>query len=178
MKGRIKALSVTLALSVAAIGTVLYSSCSRDKCSGIVCAYDGVCDNGVCICEAGYEGNQCETINRDRYEGTWVVKETGTRSTAINYSIVIQDGPTTPQIRIKNFRNFLTDQVIASVVGDTMTIEPQVVNGYTLEGVGYFAPNLYYANHGYMELRYSITDPAGLNDNFGLDSGMVAELHK
>jgi hypothetical protein len=41
---------------------VAYTSCRKtDECAGMVCKNGGICNNGICKCPAGYEGNTCET---------------------------------------------------------------------------------------------------------------------
>ncbi len=53
---------------------VLFSSCNSNRCEGIDCQNDGICDFGECVCETGFYGDFCETAWIDKflgfYEGT------------------------------------------------------------------------------------------------------------
>ena len=49
--------------------TVLFPSCSdSDACEGIICEYDGECDNGDCI---------CVDLTENFLVGTWDLSSTG-----------------------------------------------------------------------------------------------------
>lgn len=47
-----------------------------DACEGIVCMNDGICENGACACEAGYEGSLCETLSRAKLLGSYTTELT------------------------------------------------------------------------------------------------------
>lgn len=40
----------------------LFSSCSSDPCEEVICV-NGACDDGICACEEGYTGAQCDEID-------------------------------------------------------------------------------------------------------------------
>jgi len=45
--------------------SVTMGSCKKetqqqDPCDGIICLNGGICVNGVCVCDTGYSGTQCE----------------------------------------------------------------------------------------------------------------------
>src|SRR5579872_3463402 len=50
---------------------VLYSSCNKNKCQGVVCQHLGSCDGGTCFCITGYEGAHCEQLMRDKFLFTY-----------------------------------------------------------------------------------------------------------
>jgi len=63
--------------------TILFSvamtqSCGDDanSCDTIVCLNDGICDNGTCACEPGYEGTLCATLSRAKLIGSYTYDET------------------------------------------------------------------------------------------------------
>lgn len=45
------------------------SSC-KDPCKDINCN-DGVCLEGTCLCDDGYEGVNCEKLEREKFVGSW-----------------------------------------------------------------------------------------------------------
>ena len=59
----LKFLSVALTL-------FLITSCA-DPCKDVSCSDNGACDEGTCLCEAGYEGTSCETESRAKFLGEW-----------------------------------------------------------------------------------------------------------
>ena len=62
---------LTSAFFLAIIGTVFYTSCEQDKCTGITCYNGGSCNNGVCSCPTGYEGPTCSTMVITRFLGAY-----------------------------------------------------------------------------------------------------------
>jgi hypothetical protein len=45
------------------------SSCERNACNNVTCFNGGSCNKGICRCELGYEGPQCQTLSTSRYIG-------------------------------------------------------------------------------------------------------------
>ena len=178
MKARLHAILSTTLITLGSFTAILYTSCQQNKCNGIVCAYQGTCNNGVCTCLPGYEGPQCETVNADRYVDTWQVDEDGTLSNETFYSVTIQAGPAANQVRINGMRGFFTQPVVATIQADTMTIYTQIINGYTIQGTGRLTNSTKYGDHGELDVRYSVKDPSGQTDDFGLDTGKVSIWHK
>src|SRR5690606_37217724 len=127
MKARFKTILFSALGAMTVFSAVTISSCNEDKCKAIVCAYNGVCKDGQCLCPPGYEGNQCEVITRERYLGVWTVTEDGTYSNAAQYPVDVVAGPNISELRIKNFRNSFVDEISAFVTGDTITIPEQKV---------------------------------------------------
>ncbi len=178
MKARFKIVMLSAFSALTAFTAVTFSSCKEDKCKAIVCAYGGVCSDGMCLCQSGYEGNQCETVTRQRYLGVWHVTEDGTYSTATQYSLSVAPGPNITELRIKNFRNSFVDEVQAFVKGDTVTIPNQVVNNQTVRGFGYIVDDKYYGTNGKIILRYLVRSQDGITDDYGLDGGDASLWNK
>ena len=63
------ALSILLAVSI--FCTLWYSSCSKDACKGVTCVNFGTCGGGLCVCDSGTGGNNCEVIYRNLYTNTY-----------------------------------------------------------------------------------------------------------
>lgn len=171
MKSTLRTIFVSATLALSAFTAVTLTSCTEDKCKGIACAYGGTCTEGKCNCPAGYEGPQCETVNNVRFMGDWYVKEDGTRSNAAQYTVSVEGDGDPTRIKITNFRNLLHTVVKGTVKGDTLTIAQQTIDGYTIQGWGILTEDLHYGEHGRMTLWYSLTDPMGVVDDFGLADG-------
>ncbi len=169
MKSTLRSLIVSATLAFSAFAAVTFSSCTEDKCKGIVCAYGGNCNDGACVCPTGYEGPQCETVNRDYYKGIWKVNEDGTRSNAAQYDVAIETTGDVPNLKMTNFRNYLTMNVAAHVKGDTLTIDRQSVNNTTVEGWGVIDKDVYYGDHGLMMMYYYVIYPDGTRDDYGFN---------
>ncbi len=170
-------LSAFATLSV--FSTVLFSSCKSEPCDDIICAYGGVCDDGSCKCQAGYEGTHCETLTYTKYEGIWYVTEDGTFSGPTQYSISIVKGGKMNEIRIKNFYNKFTNDVIAEVTGTKLTIRKQSpLAGWYVEGYGELTPTSYYSQHASIKLYYNVIDDFGKKNDFGTADGNPSEYVK
>lgn len=171
MKARFKTIVLSALGAISIFSTVTYTSCNEDKCKGIVCAYGGVCTDGECLCPTGYEGPQCEVVNRKRYLGNWKVTENGSITDAAQYTIVVEEGDNITELRLKNFRNRLTTPVKAYVQGDTLYIPQQVVEDHTIQGSGLLKFGPHYGKSGVLTVRYKVIEPNTNVDDFGVDSG-------
>lgn len=57
-------------LGVAAIATIGMVSCTVDECKDVDCGDNGTCLAGVCVCDLGYTGTNCDTEERAAFIGT------------------------------------------------------------------------------------------------------------
>ncbi len=143
---------------------LFFTACNGDKCKTVVCAYDGVCNNGTCTCKSGYEGTNCETLTRDKFTGNWSVFEKGSTTLASQYVVSIQPTGTIPtNVVINNFYNFFTSPVNAYVVGDSLYIPNQQLQGKVIFGVGAISSNTTYGEYGTLTVSYEVIDTATLN---------------
>lgn len=170
MNVRLRSFLLTAFVVTAGFSAVTYTSCTEDKCKAIVCANGSSCSDGICICPSGYEGPQCETVNRDRFKGVWNVHEDGSYSKEANYPVTIENGNGVTQVVIKNFNNYFPQNINARVKGDTMYIDPQVQSGSEVKGIGYLTEDKYYGKNGRLVLKYQVTTGA-IVDNYGLEPG-------
>jgi hypothetical protein len=169
MNTRLRSVLLSASLVIAGFSAVTFTSCQEDKCKAIVCANGSVCNEGYCLCPSGYEGPRCETVNRDRFLGIWNVKEDGSISAPAQYTVVISKGDAITQVKMKNFRNFYTEDLVGTVKGDTVNFQ-QTLNGSQVQGTGYLADDPFYGLNGRMTVRYKITTPTGQTDDYGLEN--------
>lgn len=182
MKARLKTIVLSALGALSVFSAVTISSCTEDKCKAIACAYGGVCSDGKCLCPSGYEGPQCETVNRTRYLGTWIVTENGSITDAAQYTMSIEKGDNITEVRIKNLRNLFTEDVRAFVKADTLYIPLQTITTknqpYTVVGSGIITSDKYYGDYGRLVVKYKVTDVNGLVDDFGVDGGDASLWNK
>ena len=114
------------------------ASCRGDKCSSIICANGGVCDNGNCTCSAGYQGASCQTISRTAWLGNWSFFEKGSTAESQQYSMSIQAGNSNiNNITFTNFLNYFSVPVSGYVVNNNLFIPNQQLQGSSVQGTGY-----------------------------------------
>lgn len=64
----------TLVIAFAALGVFSLQSCDPDPCKDVTCG-NGVCLEGTCLCEDGYDGTDCNILIRSVFTGTYIVAE-------------------------------------------------------------------------------------------------------
>lgn len=47
-------------LSLCMLAAIIFTSCTKDNCKGVLCQNGGTCMQGSCQCPTGYYGNFCE----------------------------------------------------------------------------------------------------------------------
>lgn len=162
-------------------GAVTYTSCKRDKCKEITCAFGAACVEGTCYCATGYEGTQCEKLIRAKFTGTWSATEAGTQTLTEEYPLDVEEGTEINKVKIRNFNNRFGPgmEINAIVSGDTMYIPRQSLDAKVVEGRGYLVPSKYYQEHSEMVVHYYVYDSAtGKTNDFGWDFGKPAEWLK
>lgn len=50
---------------------MLAMACSSDPCTDSSCGDHGTCIDGACMCDEGYEGDNCEREEREKFLGEW-----------------------------------------------------------------------------------------------------------
>ena len=163
MKKKSGILFISCCIVAAAFFSAVYSSCNRDQCKSIVCANNGVCNRGECICPTGYGGTNCETVLRQKFLGKWTVFEKGSTTVQAQYPITIKEGQRITDVQIVNFNNQFKTNVIATVGGqngDSLFITDQQVQDKFVLGVGYIATSTTYGQFGTISMRYEVIDSA------------------
>jgi len=118
--------SVRFAFLVSVGLIALFVGCSTpNPCSGIDCLNYGLCNDGECLCLAGYEGTVCDTISRDRILGSYVATQNCNQDEPFTYQMFIAAGPqSVSDLIIGNFGNGVIG-VHATLNGDYITIPQQ-----------------------------------------------------
>ncbi len=161
--------------------SLFYVSCSRtsidsNKCHAIACAHGGICNDGVCMCPSGYEDANCATTTRDKFTGTYNVTETGTVTGFRQYTLSISNDPNSiTGVLINNCYNYFSSAVRATVVGDTITIPNQQLNGHIVFGTGRIYSDSLALPYHRISIAYEVIDSASGNrivDDFGYYSSL------
>lgn len=133
--------------------TIAISSCKVDACKDVVCLNGGVCDEGDCLCEPGYEGFNCETEQRSAFIGDYTVEETCNLG-SFSYSITMSANSTEgTEITLNNFGDF-GFSIIGIVDGTTVTFTDQPGTGSTINGSGEL-------ENGVLIINYTLVTSAG-----------------
>ncbi len=171
MKVHFNSIVISAFSTIAVIGSLMYLSCNRDKCKTIVCAHDGVCNQGACTCPSGYGGINCETVLRQKFLGNWQVFEKGSTTNAATYVISIVNGTNITDVQIFYFYNYFTQPVkgyIGGKNGDTLFVPNQQLMGKLIFGVGNIFTNTSYGQFGSINMCYEVVDTAtNIPNDFG-----------
>ena len=168
-----KKILITTLATLLVLTTVLFNACKPDKCEQVSCAYSGVCKDGNCICQVGYEGEHCETITRDKFKGVWNINEDGTLAPPAQYTTSIEEGAQINEVAIKGFLNFyLAESVRGIAYKDTLTIPNQTMNdGSKIEGWASIIDTNPLTHHYYqtavMTMYFKVTSSSGQVNEYG-----------
>ncbi len=160
-----------LGLIMFAIIATTFTSCNPDPCEKVICNNNGTCNEGVCSCEAGYEGETCDILSRTKTVSDWNVEEDGSLSAADNYDVTITANSNDAKaIYIGNMYNAFSNAVNATVNGNVITIDRQEPDGdgYFVRGTGTIDESV---TPNRINFEYTVTnenDPLNIiTDNFG-----------
>jgi hypothetical protein len=109
------------------------AGCKTDECELVDCL-NGACIEGVCACEAGYEGKSCNSESRTRFLGEWEVGDI-CRGTAIVYNVTVTQAATPQAVTIDNL-NAQGMPVSAAISGTEMNIPKQTFGLAVISGSG------------------------------------------
>lgn len=164
---------ITIISTLILFFSVSFFACKVDKCKQVNCAYSGLCKEGTCFCQTGYEGEHCETVTRDKFKGIYNVNEDGTISGVAQYSLSIENNDKINEVVIKNLQNVFKDYPVRGITYlDTLTIPNQMLpDSSIVEGWGYIIDtnplNQHYYQHAILTVYYKVTDKLGIVNEYG-----------
>ena len=168
---------VFLVIAVASCNKDEIKTTTRVKC--VTCANGGSCINDTCRCPTGYEGTACQTQTRQKYLGSWTVREKGSTSSSFTqYSLSIQTNSSNPAVNSVSlynlyyygFSSFLL--LNAFITSDSIFIPRQQVDSKYIIGKGYFFGSSSFGTST-ITMRYKVTDTAtGITNDFGYSSAV------
>lgn len=100
---------------------LLFTSCN--KCKDVVCI-NGECEKGECICDEGYEADDCSVAAAEKFLGDWEVDEDCDGIIA-DYDVSITK-VSAGRIRISNFGDVSGDEIEAKAEGNKFTFNDQI----------------------------------------------------
>ena len=94
------------------------NSCEVDNCSSVSCEFDGTCVDGTCQCLAGFDGEFCENIIRDRMIGNYTASTTCEDSLSVkNWTITKTSSLALRELQIEGF--FKSDWIVKGTFEET-----------------------------------------------------------
>lgn len=173
------------AVLIAAISVISIISCTKDntksttiiKC--VTCDNGGLCINDTCRCPAGYEGVTCQTLSRNKYIGSWVVQERGTRTSFSQYTLNINSAFGVANVTIYGLYDYYPyygTSFTGDINGDSIFIPSQRFNtgggidSDVIVGKGYFTPGTS-GQFPVITVRYMVTNTyTGAINDFGYNN--------
>ena len=142
------------ALSFAAL-VAFSASCTKDLCKDVDPGAQGTCLEGVVTCNSGYEKDSvgaCNTEIRAKFLGTWTASDNCGSSGTATY-VVTSTSTSLLEVKLANFWDTFTNQVTATVSGNTITIARQEpdADDFFVQGTGTISGNT-------ITWSYTITD--------------------
>ena len=152
MKHLLRILVVVAIIVPAALLVATYTSCRKDKCKGVSCQHEGICNGGTCICTPGYEGTNCSVPWRNKFLGNWSQAGSSSNMTEQFQLSVVADTSSVTGVQINNFDNTLTVPKPGNVTSiDCLLIPPSVIQNKLIEGYAYYSG-------GSITIHYEVLD--------------------
>jgi hypothetical protein len=118
-------INTVISLALFTFFTLFFYSCS-DKCKKVLCANEGICIDGVCGCQPGFEGDDCSTKTQTKFLGTYNVADNCSVTGNALYTVnILADDSNHSQVYISNFNNDFAGNVRATIGLSTIEIPPQ-----------------------------------------------------
>lgn len=138
-------------LGVVAVATVGMTSCDTDPCADVECGEYGTCLEGDCVCDAGFEGTNCDVLSRDEFIASYAVSESCTSGNYTYNGTVSASATGMDKIVFGNFGDFGVD-LVGTVDDNSVTFASQSGGTTaTFSGSGQISGNI-------LTITYTVTD--------------------
>ncbi len=77
-----------------------------DNCFDIICPDNAECEDGVCYCNVGFEGANCDTLIRDKYIGTYSAEDICPSGTFASTAVITGSATNNLWFTVSNFGGF------------------------------------------------------------------------
>jgi len=120
---------------LSALILIFLTSCS-DPCDDVNCGENGSCDEGICLCDTGYEGVNCEAKEIDKFIGSWTSNDFQCAGDNVGpVTLVIEQGPSITELAMYDLDEPLFRFDI-TYSGTELTVPEQNIDGTTVSGTG------------------------------------------
>ena len=135
-----------LKILIFSFSLLLFNSCDDKSCEEIICGFNEICQGGICICENGYEGANCDEFSSEKYRGQYGITQScsqGTGTFVGGIGTIEADGNPVNELLFFNFLNLgqtayayiATDQ---SGKGNYLRFPSQNLGSSQIVGEGYY----------------------------------------
>src|ERR1044072_8723818 len=119
-----KAASLATLICLFMFSSIVYVSCNKDECDGVICNNEGACTDGKCSCLTGFSGSSREIADAKKFEGVYSGINLCDNSNMFRIDTTIQNNVfINMNIGIGTCAKNLNVQ--GTVVGDTIRFPPQ-----------------------------------------------------
>lgn len=113
-------------LNIAFILPIVFLSACADPCDDVACGENGTCVEGVCECDPGVFGDNCENLYRDDFLGSWnMVTHFCEPGSSSSFVYTFEEGAHADEVIILNSQT--PDYLLIGNIDSTiLTIHPQI----------------------------------------------------
>ena len=108
----------------------------NDPCADIECENGGTCDDGTCDCPDNYEGTLCQSLEREKFIGSYDVTDMCSNGN-FTYVMNISAGSSNDRVNISNLGNFGSNVTISATIDGTDIAFSDSDDGFTFVGDGF-----------------------------------------
>lgn len=124
-------------------GAIIFISSCGDDCDTVVCQNEGFCEQGVCACQAGFEGEFCEILTREKLTGNYnITTSCDEGSTSTEEWAVAGSASALNEILINNFHEQAFNVTATLINNDFFELKESSLTSqgtiYTVTGTGTF----------------------------------------